>query len=300
MPGTYFGPFNEQYSTYAAETGKNCGRWPLGHRLILPDGRIYRFALNDGTVEVAGNLYQSIAPVTTHAECVVSTVPAIGDTTIAATLGATLAAVDIYSEGIVHTNKVTGLGYAYRIKRAVSAEAAHAAVDASGIITVNLAPGEKVQVAGAATTEVTFTRNRFHSTIIHPSPPTAMLAGVSPGVCAASRYYWQQVHGEAAVLADGTLLVGNMVQASITVDGAVEGQKNRVTAGSTAAADITAFVALEDQDGAEVALEVGTIAVNAVNDITGPIAGRAPLVGICTKVNITGEYALIDLLHLGV
>ena len=293
------GPHGEQYSTYPAANDGRTGRWPLGHYLVLPDGRKYRFTLNDATVEVAGNLYQASLPVANHDELVVSTVPAAGDTALVATLDATSAARDLYSEGTIHTNKATSLGYAYHIKRAMSDGEGHAAVASSGIITVNLEDGETVQVAGSGSTEVTLTKNRFDTVLIHASPPTAMLVGVSPGVCAASRYYWSQVSGEAAVLADGTLLVGNMVQASITVDGAVEGYKRRLTMGSSDAADTDAGTLAEDQDGNETLVRIMGGVSDIAYDITGPIAGRAPLVGICAVVNITAEYALIDLKYLG-
>ena len=127
MPGTYFGPNAEQYSTYAEETGKNCGRWPLGHTLILPDGREYKFTLNDGTVEVAGYLYQSVAPLAAYQNDAVDTARAIGATTVSATTsGSTTTAADIFSEGMVHVNDATGEGYSYRIKRAMSANQANA------------------------------------------------------------------------------------------------------------------------------------------------------------------------------
>lgn len=301
MPGTYFGPFNEQYSDYAEPAGGNCGRYPLGHTLILPDGREYRFDLNGAVACVAGNLYQSIAPVAHHTNVVCSTAPTIGDTTIAATLGATAAAIDIYSEGIVHTNDETGEGYAYRIERARANGQAHAAVDASGIITVKLEAGEKIQVTGVVSTaDVTFTRNRYHSTIIHLSPPTATLSGVSPGVAAASRYYWSQVKGPAPCFASGTLLVGLPVMAGITVNGTVESTKRRLgTGGATALMTTTAHAVLYLLDSAGTTTGYGVVTTTALTtaalDVTGGIGLNAPTVGICTKVNADTEYALVDL-----
>ena len=78
MPNTYYGPHAEKYSDYANAGNANLGRWPLGHILILPDHREYRFTLNDGTVEVAGNLYQSVAPVTGHTNIAADTPRARG------------------------------------------------------------------------------------------------------------------------------------------------------------------------------------------------------------------------------
>ena len=300
MPGTYFGPYNEQYSTYANAGHANLGRWPLGHTLILPDGRTYRFALNDATVEVAGNLYQSVASVTNHLDVTADVARAIGATAISATLGATAAAVDIYAEGVVHSSNDTGESYAYRIKRAMTAGAAHASAATSSVLTVNLEAGESVQVALDTTSEVTFTRNRFHQVLIHASPPTAGLAGVSPGVCAADRFYWSQVKGYAAVLASGTLLAGLPVMAGVTTNGSVESAKRRVGTGGTTALLNTATMAilyLLDADGTTTgyAIVTTTTGTTVSKDITSGIADNAPIVGMCVKANSTTQYALVDL-----
>jgi len=301
MPGTYFGPYNEQYSSYAHGGNANLGRYPLGHTLILPDGREYKFTLNDGTVEVAGSLYQSVAPVTGHTN-VVSAAAAIGATAISGTMSATAAAVDIYSEGAVHVNDATGEGYSYRIRRAMTAGAAHAAAASTGTLTVNLAAGESVQVALDTTSELTFSRNRYHQATIHGSPPTATLTGVSPGVAAASRFYWSQTKGYAAVLCNLTLLAGLPVQADIATDGAVENYKRRVrTTGTTVLFVTTGLwgVTLSDQDGGALAGLYAIASTNAIApatyDISGGVAYNAPIVGMCVKANASTEFALIDL-----
>ena len=303
MPRTYFGPYNEQYSTYANAGHANLGRWPLGHILILPDNREYRFALNDGTVEVAGNLYQSVASVANHVDVTADVARAIGATAISATLGGTAAAVDIYAEGVVHSSNDTGESYAYRIKRAMTAGAAHASAATSSILTVNLDAGESVQVALDTTSEVTFTRNRFHQVLLQDAPPTAGLAGVSPGVAAANRFYWSQVKGYAAVLASGTLLAGLPVMAGITTSGSVESTKRRVRTGGTTVIFLsnTAIwgAPLSDQDGNDVGVyaiaSVASAAAAATYDISAGIAYNAPNVGMCVKANSTTQYALIDL-----
>ena len=300
MPGTYFGPYSEQYSDYAHGGHANLGRFPLGHTLILPDGREYKFTLNDGTVEVAGYLYQGVAPVAAHMDVGVTTPAAIGATAISGTMTATAAAVDIYTEGIVHISDETGEGYSYRIRRAMTAGAAHAAAASTGTLTVNLEDGESLQVALDTTSDVSFARNRYHAATIHLSPPTARLTGVSPGVAAASRFYWSQVKGYAAVLANLTLQAGLPVQADLAVDGAVTSQKQRVqTSGTTVAgsAAAAAMVAVLDQDGTTSGLFIGcgTAGVTGILDIGGGIAARSPVVGMCVKANASTEFALIDL-----
>lgn len=300
MPQVYYGPFGEKNSTYANAGNANLGQWPLGHYLILPDGREYRFALNDGTVEVAGNLYQSVASVGNHSNRSCDTARAVGATVISATLGATAAGTDIYAEGNVSSTDAAGEGYSYRIRRAMTAGNAHASAAASAVLTVNLEAGESVQVALTTASEVTFTRNRYHQVLIHPSPPTARPAGVSPGVAAADRFYWSQVKGLAAVLGDGTLLDGLPVMASITVDGAVENYKRRVrTGGTTVAATgaAQAFARLVDQDGTTTDYFIGVTSALATGtvDISGPIAVNAPIVGICHNARADTEYSVIQL-----
>ena len=302
MPLTYFGPHGENNSTYASQVHANLGRWPLGHILILPDKREYKFALNDGTAEVAGNLYQSVATVGNHSNVACDVARAAGATTISATLGATAAAIDIYAEGTVSTTDAAGEGYAYRIKRAFTAGAANAAADTSAVLTVSLEPGETVQIALTTSSEVTFVRNRYHAILIHASPPTARPAGVSPGVAAANRYYWSQVKGQAAVLGDGTLLDGLPVQASISVNGAVESHKRRARSGGTTVVGVVpttmSYLRLVDQDGTTTDFLVpATIstAVTANYDITGPIAANAPIVGICQNARADTEYSVCEL-----
>ena len=300
MPGTFFGPYNENFSDYAEPAGGNAGRFPLGHYLVLPDGRRFRFALNDGAVEVAGRLYQSIAPVSNHTDQNTDVARAVGDVAVSATLGATSAAQDIYSEGIVHVNDQDGEGYAFRIARAVANGQAHDAVAGSGVLTVNLDAGEQVQVAlTASSSQLTFTRNRFHQILISPTTLTGSLAGVSPGVTTADRYYWSQVGGEAAVLVDKVLFTGQMVQASNNTAGAVESAKTNVRTGATAPGDSAALGANAlDSSGSESAVTLINTVSNATYDISGPASIRGPLVGVAKVVNISGEAALIDLTFL--
>lgn len=268
MPGTFYGNYDERNQDYASVNNANNGRFPLGHYLVLPDGRKYQFALNDGTAEVAGRLYQCVATVANHTNVAADAARAIDAIVISATLGATAAAIDIYSEGTVHINDATGEGYTYRIRRALTAGRAHEAAASSGVLTVNLEANEMVQVAlAAATSEMTFTRNRFHAVLIHPSPPTSLLAGVSPGVAAANRFYWSQVYGAAAVLADGTLVVGDQCIPSDATDGAVEPRNFTLTEA-------------------------------APNTLDGTQEG--PHVGVVKNINATTEEALIFLdLDLG-
>ncbi len=298
MPGTFFGPFDERNQDYAFENNANFGRFPLGHTLILPDGREYKFTLNDGTVEVAGNLYQSVASVGNHIDVTADVARAIDDTIISATLGATAILVDQYAEGTVHGSNDAGESYAYAITRAFAAGSAHAAAATSSILTVNLAPGEQIQVALDTGSELSFTRNRYHQPLLALAAPTAPISGVSPGVAAADRFYWSQVKGYAAVLAEGTLLAGQHLMASIATTGAMENRKRRVRSSGLTIRVLTSHYAhtLDDQDGTATAFYVFTTATaTAAFDISAGIADNAPVIGMCVQPNSTAQYALADL-----
>ena len=299
MPRVFYGPIDERNQDYANSGNANLGRFPLGHILITPDNREYRFTLHDGTAEVAGRLYQSVVPLAGHTDSKADVARAIDAVVISATLDTTLAGIDIYAEGIVHINDDVGEGYAYRIRRAMTAGFAHAATAATGILTVNLEPGEQVQVALTTASDVSFTRNRFHQVLITAAPPTAGLAGISPGVAAADRFYWSQVKGYASVLQSGTMYDGLPVMAGITTAGSVESTKRRlqvVSTGSVLTASTQYAANVVDQTGTTTGLLFAvSVSTLTVIDGTGGIANNGPIVGLCIRAAITGEEALIDL-----
>lgn len=187
----------------------------LGAILEFPDGREFRFGQAGAVALAHGKLMQSALPVADHTNVAVSAAAAIGATRVSATLGATAAAKDLYKDGYLVVNDATGEGYMYRIK-------GHAAVDASGVITVQLYEDTPLVVAlVASTSEVTLVHNPFKNVLIHASPPTASLAGVTCADLAIGAYGWFQTRGPATVLVQGTLVIGDLCAPSATVDGAV-------------------------------------------------------------------------------
>ena len=61
----------------------------------------------------------------------------------------------------------------------------------------------------------------YRKVIVHPSPQTAQLVGVTVAAVAANAYCWLQYSGPCAVLTQGTLVIGDSCVPSATVDGAV-------------------------------------------------------------------------------
>ena len=201
--------------------GTSSQRHYLGTLGITPDGRKFRDGKNDGTVEVAGNLYSGAAAVAHHANIACDVARAVGATAISATMGGTAAAADLYAEGYVFGNDATGEGITYPIRRGWQTGSGHAAAGTSSVITTNLWEGVTVQVALTTSSEVTFAQNTYKNVIIHGGPPVATLVGVAPWALTASYYGWYQTGGPSAALTAGTVVIGDVAVPSTGTAGSV-------------------------------------------------------------------------------
>jgi len=186
---------------------------PLGSAMQFADGRRYRYARAGASVAlVAAMLNQSTLPSVDFDELVVPTARAIGDRRITVTTGSTGAAVDLLADGYLNVEDDAGEGYLYTIK-------SNAAAGATAALTIDLF--EQLQVAWTTSTTVGIVVNPYALTIIHPSPATSMLTGVSVGVVAVNNYGWLQVAGPASVRTEGTVIINERVIDSASADGAV-------------------------------------------------------------------------------
>ena len=88
---------------------------PLGTRIEMNDGRVFRYA-QAGAAVVVGKLYASIAPAANHTNEAVQAASAIGDKTVSVTLGATAVTAGQYVDGYLQINSAAGLGHNYKIK----------------------------------------------------------------------------------------------------------------------------------------------------------------------------------------
>lgn len=226
FPWIIWGPEGEQFSTYAAPTRLPERRYALGTQLWLPDGRKYVFVENGGTEIAAGRLCQSPVPGANFDELAVAAAAAVGATSIQVTNGATAITADQFADGYISIEDDAGEGHIYKI------DSQHDAVAASGTFTVPLAPGVSVQVALTTSTTAGLLQSPYQDIIIHPSPPTAKLVGVTPTTLEADRYGWLQFAGPCSLLTDGTLLIFQQVVASDAVDGAVEPADSAITDGT--------------------------------------------------------------------
>ena len=186
----------------------------LGTIRVLEDGRKFVYAKMGATGGVAGNLYQAAAPtVTNHTNIAVAAAAALGAKRVSVTLGATAAAANLYADGFLNVNDAAGEGHLYKIK-------GHAAIGSGGTGWINLY--DPIRKALTTSSEVSLVRCPVDAVIIHPSPPTAPLAGVCTFDVTANYYAWLQVSGICSILTDGTLDYADSICASNGTDGSVE------------------------------------------------------------------------------
>ncbi len=184
----------------------------LGTLRPLSDGRVFAYSQAGAVDMVAGTLNQMAVQVANHLNLAVAAA-AIGDITVTPTLGATAATLGQYSEGFLYHNRTGVLGQMYKV-------ATNAAADASATCAVTLS--DPVRVALGSSDEVTLVKHPQDGVIIYPTASTRVATGVAPIAVTAANYFWNQVKGPAAILADGTLILGNHVRASDGTAGSVE------------------------------------------------------------------------------
>ena len=171
-----------------------------------------------GGTTAAGDLLQSELQAVAH-DALAAVAGAAGDNTITITSPASGSddfIVNEYSGGFMRAEVNGSPGYQYPIL-------SHPALDISAVATmvVTLLPGIGTAVAVAATDDFSFMKNPWMEPIIHPSPQTSIICGVSIGIGADGSFGWLGVKGPHAVKTEGTVVIAQEVIASITDDGAV-------------------------------------------------------------------------------
>jgi hypothetical protein len=189
----------------------NPQKFPEGTKLIYAD-REFRYYKNDGTVDIAGNLYQGALTISGHIGRALDT-PAAGTTTVGFTPTSTNITLDQYTNGyfFVTTANADG-GYLGRIKSCPAVTAG----SEGDIVLYDPLP---IVIAGASTG--TLLASPWHLPIIHSSPPTAPVCGWAQAATVASQWGWLGYHGPMSALIDGTVVIGNALRPSEDDDGAV-------------------------------------------------------------------------------
>ncbi len=221
FPNVIYGKVGDEKKT---TTNKNTGM-KLGGKMVLPDGREFRYCRASATALVAGKLYEQdggtlASDADYKAILAVAAAAASAQCTVTVTAGGTTACTtDLFADGYmaVASSAGSGNGYVYAIKSCSSAAA-------GSTITITLEPSDPLKVALVAGTNTVGLRENPYAALILTTADTiglGKLCGVTPTAIAANKYGWIQTKGPVMCLGDGTLLVGEPVAVS-NVAGAVE------------------------------------------------------------------------------
>jgi len=218
--GTVWGDYGDEKAT---STSEDLGL-VLGTRMVLPDGRVFRYAFSDGAIGAGKGAQSSIALANQDSDLAVAAAAAVGDKSVSITFGTspnTDVTANQYANGYLYVNDEAGEGHVYRI-RGTDAHVA-ADVSASPAVTIHLMDGDGIKEALTTSSEVGLVANPYQHVIITPGgAQTARAVGYAPTEVADNAYFWAQTWGEAAVLADGTLVIFRPVRVSDGTAGAVE------------------------------------------------------------------------------
>ena len=190
---------------------------PLGTRMKLPDGRIFRYAKNAAVALSRGRLCQESVVVSGHGvDLAVAAAAAIGATTVTLTNATTAITLNEYAGGYLWVNDVDGEGQIAKIK-------SHPAESTgSGSVVITLEDEDALLVALTTSSQVGLRYNPYKNVVVAPIATTGIPVGVTPLAVTASYYFWLQTRGPAAVLGNGTLIRGLTVIRSVTTAGAVD------------------------------------------------------------------------------
>lgn len=197
--------------TSLAPNADGNGGTNIGAMATTGDGRMFRYCKVGAVALVPGKLYQASAEDTTNLENLAVTAAAIGATSVTTSTTVTLTANQT-AGGFMVISTGTGAGYTYKLKGNTAATAA--------VTTLNLE--DPIIVALDATSKVDITMNPYNSVVVNPTTATSAPIGVPVFAVNVGSYGWLQTHGPCAVLADGTVAVGNPVVASTSTAGAIK------------------------------------------------------------------------------
>jgi len=196
----------------------------LGTRAVLPDGRVFYYAKEDGTgIASAGFIVDGVGLVAAHdMDCTATAAHSVGDTTISIEVPTTDLTKNQYADGYLVFNDDGGEGEVYRIK---SHPAHDASDDNTVIITLDEEDGFVHAIsAGASAIQCGLAANPYlSSTIYQHDAIVGSPLGWSASDVASGSFGWMCVKGLTMALCNGAITIGlPVVAANDTLDGAVE------------------------------------------------------------------------------
>lgn len=184
----------------------------LGEYMVTNDGRGYRYCLAGATALVVGKIQQAAAEDTTNQQELTITNATAGDLSITTTDTVTLAANLLAGGYLIVSEGTLGVGEVYRIKGNTAATAA----------AVTFSLEEPVRTTTSGTAKVDVKIHPYSKVIVAPTTQTSAIVGAAQYAITASEYGWLQTRGVCAILAQGTIVVGDgLVPANTTTTGTV-------------------------------------------------------------------------------
>lgn len=213
FPNIVYGSEGQQFYNGASQ-----GETRLGTQMHFADGREYVFAKAGAADLAPGKMNSSPAIGTSKTKDVaIATTNAIGDETISITNAGAAITADFYNEGYVFVNDETGEGYIYKIKDTPAESTG------SATCILVLEEGSAVRtILTAGTSQVGVAAHPCSSVVVSPTTEIGVPVGVSTRVVTTLYYGWLQTKGYAAVLTNGTVVLGMAVMTSETTPGAID------------------------------------------------------------------------------
>ncbi len=211
-PNIVYGHEEEIFNSYTREGPM------VGTKMMVEDGRLFRFAENGSAALVIGNLNQGEVPHATNFldEDLATLAAGVTVLTGVDSTGANMA-ISALVNGYVRSD--TAVLPLMRIKDNTLITAG----GNSGTITLY----NPIPTAIVAARTISYFKNPWRDVIIHDSPNTAVLTGVCKLALAVNAFGWLQTAGPASVYykSDTTAVagVGDPVGASTAIDGSVSG-----------------------------------------------------------------------------
>ena len=189
----------------------------LGTRMVLPDGRVFYYALNGGSdLATAGLVVMGAAVSANHdMDLTVTSATSAGSQTIELEVPTTDLTLNQYKDGYIYFNGggvTNSSGQIYGIK---SHPAHDASADASCVFTIEDEGGTYANLV--TTDEAGLVLNPYNGIIVYNGDGTLTTGpiGVTTIKVTANYYCWVQTLGIAAVRQSGTqTIVGNAVEVS--------------------------------------------------------------------------------------
>lgn len=165
-------------------------QYPLGAKLALTDGRIFRYSENGGVALVAGKVNSS--PDTgAEREDTLTVAVAAGKRAMTYTAVGTITA-NQYADGLLCVVDGSGQGLQYKIKN-------HLAITAGQTGTINLY--DPIVTALSTSSDVMLVKSLYKSVVVAPDQ-IVIPTGVAPMPITASYFFWNQTRGVAPVLTE--------------------------------------------------------------------------------------------------